>query len=185
MNEIVSINDTNKLEGYKLIYPTNNKNLSINILDNFKNCCFNTGFENTITLRDLSLFEVLFYCNKMFLNEGNKVVLESLAKHGNPYPVLTFYSKDDKKIIKDFKVKSIKITDSNGDKVKFSYSYVELIKEIYFNKDLEAVLIVIDENFCTHRKKKYLKKKKSKDKKKQKKEQKEKSLLNSIEELLN
>ena len=183
MNEIVSINDTNKLEGYKLIYPTNNKNLSVNILDNLKNCCFNTGFENTITLRDLSLFEVLFYCNKMFLNEGNKVVLESLVEHANPYPVLTFYSKDDKKIIKDFKVKSIKITDSNGDKVKFSY--VELIKEVYFNKDLGAVLIVVDENFLLHNKKKYLKKKKIKNKKKQKKEQKKQALLNSIDELLN
>ena len=176
MNEIVD-----KLEGYKLVYPTNNKNLKVNILDDVGKCLLITGSEN-FKLLNLTVFEVLFYFNKMFINKECQLVLEALVKYNsNLNPVLTFYSKDDR-IIKGFVIKSMRITDSNGDEVKFTH--IGLIKKIYFNKDLGAILIVVDENFCSYKEKKYLKKKKNKDKKKQAKEQKEKALLNSIDELL-
>ena len=179
MNEIVD-----KLEGYKLVYPTNNKNLKVNISDNMENHLLYTSSEN-YKFRNLTIFEVLFYFNEMFINKESQLALEALVKvkyDSNLNPDLTFISKDGK-IIKDFKIKSIKITDSNGNKVK--YIYIRLIKEIYFNKDLGAMIIIVNNNFCSYKEKKYLKKKKTKDKKKQKKEQKEKSLLNSIDELLN
>ena len=177
MNEIVD-----KLEGYKLVYPTNNKNLKVNISDDEGKYLLITGSKN-FKLLNLTVFEVLFYFDKMFINKECQLVLEAFVKYNsNLNPTLTFISKDNK-IIKDFEIKSMKITDSNGDKVKFTH--IGLIKEIYFNKDLEAVLIVVDEKFCSYTEKKYLKNKKSKDRKKAKKEQKEKTLLNSIDVLLN
>lgn len=178
MNEIVSIKNKNLLDGYKLVYPTNNKDLKVNILDDNSERQLHIGISNL----DLSMLEELLYSNKLFISKYSKLLLEHHIESFSYGVTLVFTSKDGKEI-KGFPIKSLKITDSHG--VEVDFTHLELIKEIYFNADTGAIIIVVDEKFCSAKEKKYLKEQKVKNHEKARKEQKEKALLNSIEDLLN
>lgn len=178
MNEIVSIKNKNLLDGYKLVYPTNNKDLKVNILDDNDERQLHIGISNL----NLNMLEEVLYFNKLFISKYSKLILENHIKTFSYGVTLVFTSKEGKEI-KGFPIKSLKITDSHG--VEVNFTHLELIKEIYFNSDTGAVIIVIDEKFCSAEEKKYLKEQKAKNHEKARKEQKEKELLNSVEDLLN
>ena len=178
MNEIVSIKNKNLLDGYKLVYPTNNKDLKVNILDDNSERQLHIGISNL----DLSMLEEVLYFNKLFISKYSKLLLEHHIESFSYGVTLVFTSKDGKEI-KAFPIKSLKITDSHG--VEVDFTHLELIKEIYFNSGTGAIIIVVDEKFCSSKEKKYIKEQKVKNHEKARKEQKEKALLNSIEDLLN
>lgn len=178
MNEIVSIKNKTFLDGYKLVYPTNNKDLKVNILDDNDERQLHIGISNL----DLNMLEEVLYFNKLFISKYSKLILENHIESFSYGVTLLFTSKEGKEI-KSFAIKSLKITNSHG--VEVDFTHLKLIKEIYFNADTEAIIIVVDEKFCSAEEKKYLKEQKAKNYKKAKKEQKEKELLNSVEDLLN
>lgn len=178
MNEIVSIKNKKFLDGYKLVYPTNNKDLKVNILDDNDERQLHIGISNL----NLNMLEEVLYFNKLFISKYSKLILENHIESFSSGVTLVFTSKEGKEI-KGFAIKALKITDSHGEEVDFTH--LELIKEIYFNTDTESVIIVTDEKFCSAEEKKYLKEQKAKNHEKSRKEQKEKELLNSVENLLN
>lgn len=144
MNEIVSLAKENELQDYKLIYP-NNKNLKVNFTDNYTVVRLITGSDSN----ELNFLEKLFNSNKsnkLFITgdiyQSFTLSLELDTSHLN----LEFHSKDNK-LIKYFSLKEMKLTNSKFEEVKISHA--KRIKEIYFNENLGAIVIVIDENFCS------------------------------------
>lgn len=176
MNEIVSIKNKNFLDGYKLVYP-NNKDLKVNILDDNGDRQLHFGKNNL----NLSIFENLLYFNKLFISKYNQLNLENNINSSSS-PTLLFTSKNDK-VVKILDIKSLKITDSHGNVIEFTH--IELIQEIYFNSNTKAIIIVVDEKFCSDEEKKYFREQKVKNDKKIKRKQREKDLLKSVEDLLN
>lgn len=177
MNEIVSIKNKNFLDGYKLVYP-NNKDLKVNILDDNGDRQLHFGKNNL----NLSIFENLLYFNKLFISKYNQLNLENNINSSSSTPSLLFTSKNDK-VVKILDIKSLKITDSHGNVIEFTH--IELVQEIYFNSSTKAIIIVVDEKFCSDEEKKYFREQKVKNDRKEKREQKEKELLKSVEDLLN
>ena len=178
MNEIVSMKNKNFLDGYKLVYPTNNKDLKVNILDDNGDRQLHFGINNL----NLSIFENFLYFNELFISKYSQLTLENNISHSNSFPSLVFTSSNNKPV-KILDIKSFKITDSHGNIIEFTH--IELIKEIYFNSSTNAIVIIIDEKFCSDKEKKYFREQKVKNDEIAKRKQKEKALLKSVEDLLN
>ena len=141
MNEIVSLAKENELQDYKLIYP-NNKNLKVNFTDNYTVARLITGGDSN----ELNLLERWFNLNKLFITEDVYQTFRQALKLDIRHLNLEFFSEDNKPI-KYFSLKEMKLTNSKFEEVKIPH--VKRIKEIYFNENLGAIVIVIDESFCS------------------------------------
>ena len=130
MNEIFSVNNKNELEDYKLIYP-NDKKLKVNLSDGLTSASLKFGNE-TIKLN--------FFDYQAFI---------AAPKYQTRDLSLQFLSNEGE-LLRIFGVSHIKIVNSQYEEVPISH--IKQIKEIYFSDELRAVIIVIDENFCSMRK---------------------------------
>lgn len=149
MNEIVSLAKENELQNYKLIYP-NDKNLKVNFTDNYTVARLIIGADNS----ELNLLEKLLNANKLFITEDVYQTFRQALKLDVRHLNLEFFSENNK-LIKCFSLKEMKLTNSKFEEIKISHA--KRIKEIYFNENLGAIVIVIDENFCSAYEKKELK----------------------------
>ena len=82
-----------------------------------------------------------------------------------------------------FGVSHIKIVNSQYEEVPISH--IKQIKEIYFNDELRAVIIVIDENFCSMRERKDLRDEMKTKNELLVKETRQETLLKEVNDLLN
>ena len=82
-----------------------------------------------------------------------------------------------------FVVSHIKIVNSQYEEVPISH--IKQIKEIYFSDELRAVIIVIDENFCSMRERKDLRDEMKTKNELLVKETRQEILLKEVNDLLN
>lgn len=82
-----------------------------------------------------------------------------------------------------FGVSHIKIVNSQYEEVPISH--IKQIKEIYFSDELRAVIIVIDENFCSMRERKDLRDEMKTKNELLVKETRQEILLKEVNDLLN
>lgn len=141
MNEIFSVNNKNELEDYKLIYP-NDKKLKVNLSDGLTSASIKFGNETV----KLNFFERLFNFNKLFISKYDYQAFIVAPKYQTRNLSLQFLSNEGE-LLRIFGVSHIKIVNSQYEEVPISY--IKQIKEIYFSDELRAVIIVIDENFCS------------------------------------
>jgi hypothetical protein len=143
MNEIFSVNNKNELEDYKLIYP-NDKKLKVNLSDGLTSASLKFGNETV----KLNFFERLFNFNKLFISKYDYQAFIAASQYQTRDLSLQFLSNEGE-LLRIFVVSHIKIVNSQYEEVPISH--IKQIKEIYFSDELRAVIIVIDENFCSMR----------------------------------
>ena len=163
MNEIVSVKDENKLDGYKLVYP-NNKDLKVRLYE--KNTPLLTHSTDSCFLR---FFEVLFNLNNLFIE---KTDYQTIMSEYKPWFRLVFTSFKNDSFEDEYKIKSVKVLNEQHQQIEIEYT--KKIKEIYFSTEKNTVAIVIDSKFCSKHEKKQTAKLKEKE-----------NLSNSVKDLLN
>ena len=178
MNGIVSVNNKNELEDYKLIYP-NNKKLKVNISDGLTTAKLRLG---TTIVNDLNFFEKLFNFNNLFITKYDYRNFIDSRNISNRRLSLQFLSNEDK-LVQIFYMNHIKIVNSQFQKIEVAH--ISKIKEIYFNDEMKSVIIIIDEKFCSSQERKTLATKRKEENKMRNEEAKKKTLLKEVNDLLN
>lgn len=177
MNGIVSVNNKNELEDYKLIYP-NNKKLKVNISDGLTTAKLRLG---TTIVNNLIFFERLFNFNNLFITKYDYRNFIDSRNISNRRLSLQFLSNEDK-LVQIFYMNHIKIVNSQFQKIEVTH--IRKIKEIYFNDEIKSVIIIIDEKFCSNQERKTLAIKRKEENKKRDEEAKKKTLLKDVNDLL-
>ena len=177
MNEIFSVNNKNELEDYKLIYP-NDKKLKVNLSDGLTSASLKFGNETV----KLNFFERLFNFNKLFISKYDYQAFIAAPKYQTRDLSLQFLSNEGE-LLRIFGVSHIKIINSQYEEVPISH--IKQIKEIYFSDELRAVIIVIDENFCSMRERKDLRDEMKTKNELLAKENRQETLLKEVNDLLN
>ena len=178
MNEIVTVNNKNELEDYKLIYP-NNKKLKVNISDGLTTAKLRLG---TTIVNNLNFFERLFNFNNLFITKYDYRNFIDSRNISNRRLSLRFLSNEDK-LVQNFYINHIKIVNSQFQKIEVTH--INKIKEIYFNSDTGAIIIVVDEKFCSSEERKILETRREEENKMREEEAKKKTLLKEVNDLLN
>lgn len=179
MNGIVSVNNKNELENYKLIYP-NDKKLKVNISDGLTTARLRLG---TTIISSLNFFERLFNCNNLFITKYDyRNFIDAQSSISSRKLSLQFLSNEDK-LVQIFYINHIKIVNSQFQEIEVAY--ISKIKEIYFNDEMKSVIIIIDEKFCSSKERKTLAAKREEENKKRDEEAKKKTLLKEVNDLLN
>lgn len=153
MNEIVSVKDENKLDGYKLVYP-NNKDLTVRLYKDNQRLL--TRCDESCYLR---FFESLCNLKALFIEKSN--YQETLSKSFyKPNFRLIFNSFKDDSFKKEYNISHVKFINEQQEKIEIAYP--KKIKNIYVNIAEETVVIIIDEKFKTKKEKAWIKKDKKK-----------------------
>ena len=154
MNEIVSMKDENSLDGYKLVYP-NNKGLIVRLYKDNQRLL--TRCDESCYLR---FFESLRNVKALFIEKSN--YRETLSKSfSKPNFRLIFNSFKDDSFKKEYNISKVKFVNEQQEKIEIAYP--KKIKKIYVNIAEEAVVIMIDDNFCSKNEKKQTAKMKAKE----------------------
>ena len=154
MNEIVSVKDENKLDGYKLVYP-NNKDLTVRLYKDNQRLL--TRCDESCYLR---FFESLCNLKALFIEKSN--YQETLSKSFyKPNFRLIFNSFKDDSFKKEYNISHVKFINEQQEKIEIAYP--KKIKNIYVNIAEETVVIMIDDNFCSKHEKKQTAKMKAKE----------------------
>ena len=177
MNEIVSVNNKNELEDYKLIYP-NDKKLRVNLSDGLTSASLKFGSESN----KLNFFERHLNFNKLFISKYDYEAFIKAPEYSTRDLSLQFLSNEGE-LVRIFGVSHIKIVNSQYEEVPISH--IKQIKEIYFSDELDSVIIVIDENFCSMRERKDLRDEMKAKNEILNKEARQKTLLKEVNDLLN
>lgn len=178
MNEIVSVNNKNELEDYKLIYP-NNKKLKVNISDGLTTAKLRLG---TTIVNNLNFFERLLNFNNLFITKYDYRNFIDYRNFSNRRLSLQFLSNEDK-LVQIFYMNHIKIVNSQFQETEVAH--ISKIKEIYFNDKIKSVVIIIDEKFCSSQERKTLTTKRKEENEKRAEEAEKKTLLKEVNDLLN
>lgn len=176
MNEIFSVNNKNELEDYKLIYP-NDKKLRVNLSDGLTSASLKFGNETV----KLNFFERLFNFNKLFISKYDYHAFRTAPEYQTRVLSLRFLSNEGE-LVRIFGASHIKTVNSKYEEV--TISHIKQIKEIYFSDKLRAVIIVIDENFCSMRERKDLRDEMRTKNELFAKESRQKTLLKEVNDLL-
>lgn len=176
MNEIFSVNNKNELDDYKLIYP-NDKKLRVNLSDGLTSASLKFGNETV----KLNFFERLFNFNKLFISKYDYQAFRAAPEYQTRVLSLRFLSNEGE-LVRIFGISHIKTVNSKYEEV--TISHIKLIKEIYFSDKLRAVIIVIDENFCSMRERKDLRDEKKTKNELLAKETRQETLLKEVNDLL-
>ena len=159
MNEIVSVKDENKLDGYKLVYP-NHEKMNVRVFAKrievriFTKKFFSL-FKKAQDMEQLTPIQKMLNWGKLFLNEERYKHIKDLKKDE---VLVKFFNKDG--FEEKFVFSTIKIYDEKG--APYFSSYTKKIKEIYLNFNSKSVIIIIDEKFKTKKEKAWIKKDKKK-----------------------
>lgn len=177
MNEIVSVNNKNELEDYKLIYP-NDKKLRVNLSDGLTSASLKFGSETD----KLNFFERVLNFNNLFISKYDYQAFMKVPEFHTRVLSLRFLSNEGE-LVRIFRLSHIKIVNSQYEEVLISH--IKQIKEIYFSDELDSVIIVIDENFCSMRERKDLRDEMKAKNEILNKEARQKTLLKEVNDLLN
>ena len=154
MNEIVSVKDENKLDGYKLVYP-NNKGLIVRLYKD--NDRVLTRCDESCYLR---FFESLRNVKALFIEKTN--YQETLSKSFSKTNFrLLFNSFKDDSFKEEYEISKVKFVNEKQEKIEIAYP--KKIKKIYVNIEEKSVIIMIDDNFCSKYEKKQTAKMKAKE----------------------
>ena len=177
MNEIVSVNNKNELEDYKLIYP-NDKKLRVNLSDGLTSASLKFGSETD----KLNFFERVLNFNNLFISKYDYQAFMKAPEFHTRALSLRFLSNEGE-LVRIFRLSHIKIVNSQYEEVPISH--IKQIKEIYFSDELDSVIIVIDENFFSMRERKDLRDEMKAKNEILNKEARQKTLLKEVNDLLN
>ena len=146
--------DENSLDGYKLVYP-NNKGLIVRLYK--ENDRLLTRCDESCYLR---FFESLCNVKALFIEKSNYQA--TLAKTSyKPNFRLIFNSFKDDSFKKEYNISKVKFVNEKQEKIEIAYP--KKIKKIYVNIEEKAVIIMIDDNFCSKYEKKQTAKMKEKE----------------------
>lgn len=177
MNEIVSVNNKNELEDYKLIYP-NDKKLRVNLSDGLTSASLKFGSETD----KLNFFERVLNFNNLFISKYDYQAFMKVLEFHTRALSLRFLSNEGE-LVRIFRLSHIKIVNSQYEEVPISH--IKQIKEIYVSDKLDSVIIVIDKNFCSMRERKDLRDEMKAKNEILNKEARQKTLLKEVNDLLN